>query len=656
MFTNSQEIFQSIFEESPIGKEIFDVEGWLQDINRSCLEIFGISGITRIMKFNLFSDPNIPESEKERLRRGEMVRCECAFDFEKIKRSGLYRTSRLGTAMIDLIITPLRKDGQITGFLAQLQDISEQKLTEEALRQSEEKYRLLVNQIPAVVFRGYPDWSLDVYDRKIETLTGYPKEDFDSRRLKWCDLILPEDYLSAQQKFVQGLETTRSYVAEYRIRKKSGDCVWIRAEARIFLIPQGGIDFVSGIFIDITAQKDLENTLTRAYRELHQTQEIFMQQERLRIMGQIASGIAHDVSNHLVPIIGTLDLVLQGDEALPTPLQGYFEAIHVAATDIASTIDRLRDFYRLQKQGELSTINLNLIIEQAINLTRFRWKNETQRHGRVIEVSRDLQADLPRFTGIESEIRDALINLMLNAIDAIPEHGSITLRSRFRDGQVILEIEDSGQGMDEETLRCCTTPFFTTKGLQGSGLGLVMVKGTMERYQGKLEINSRPGEGTTARLYFPYQEAAEPVFPELRELLAETYPLHILYVEDEPAVQAVTRELLERDNHRVVVASDGQTALGTLFFGQHKHRPFDLVITDLGMPYMNGYELAAQIKKEYPHIPVAILTGWEIIPVDDQEKSQADFLLNKPIRLERLRELIREVVSRKTDRKPGISP
>jgi PAS domain S-box-containing protein len=656
MFTHSKEVFQSIFEESPIGKEIFDAEGWLRDINRSCLEIFGISGITRIMRFNLFRDPNIPESEKERLRRGETVRCECAFDFEKIRQSGLYQSSRFGTAIIDLIITPLNKSGKMMGFLAQLQDISEQKATEEALRQKEERYRLLVNQIPAVVFRGYGDWSIDVYDRKIEDLTGYPKEDFDSRRLKWHDLILPEDLQPAKQKFVEGLKTNRSYLREYRIRKKSGEIVWIRAEARIFLTPQGKIDHISGIFIDISAQKDLEESLTQAYQELHQTQGIFMQQERLRIMGQIASGIAHDISNHLVPIIGHLDLLLHGDEALPAPLKEKYEAIQTAATDIASTIDRLRDFYRLQKQGEISPINLNLIIEQAINLTSFRWKNETQRHGRVIEVKQDLQPDLPQVTGVESEIRDALINLVLNAIDAIPHHGHITLRSWFGDSQVILEVEDTGQGMEEETLRRCPEPFFTTKGLRGSGLGLVMVKGTMERYQGNVEINSKPGEGTTIRLYFPYQEALKPAFPEPRELPAESYPLRILYVEDEPTVQAITRKMLEKDNHKVVAASDGQSALGTLFFSQHKNSPFDLVITDLGMPFMDGYEVTAQIKKEYPHLPVAILTGWESVPVSEQEKSQADFLLNKPIRLEKLRELIREIISRKTGGKAGLSP
>lgn len=647
MHTRRPESLQSVFDESPIGKEIFAADGRLQDINRSCLEIFGLAKIPRNLEFNLFSDPNIPESEKDKLRQGETIRCECHFDFEKIKQRGLYQTSRSGAAILDFIISPLKKNDQIIGFLAQLQDISAQKQTEDALRQSEEKYRLLVQQIPAVVFQSYPDGSIDFYDRKIEALTGYPKQDFDSRRLKWPDLILPEDLPSAQQKLTTALTTARSYIGEYRLRQKSGKTIWVREEALIFFNPLGEIDHVSGIFIDITAQKDLEENLTRAYRELHQTQEIVMQQERLRIMGQIASGIAHDISNHLVPIIGHLDLLLHSDEALPAPLQEKYEAIQTAATGIASTIDRLRDFYRLQKQGEISSVNLNVIIEQAIELTRFRWKNETQRHGRVIEMGQDLQTDLPQFIGVESEIRDALINLILNAIDAMPHHGSITIKSRFREAHVILEVEDTGKGMDQETLRRCTDPFYTTKGLRGSGLGLVMVKGTMERYQGRVEISSQPGAGTVARLYFPYQKAIGLTFPEPREPAIELTPLHILYVEDEPAVQAITRKMLEKDGHQVVVAGDGQTALATLFFGQHKHRPFDLVITDLGMPFMNGYELTTQIKLEYPEIPVAILTGWESCPVDDDEKSQADFLLNKPIRLEKLRELIREIISRK---------
>lgn len=374
---------------------------------------------------------------------------------------------------------------------------------------------------------------------------------------------------------------------------------------------------------DFTEQKNLEERLVQVCQELRQTQEMVMRQERLRILGQMASGIAHDISNSLMPILTNLDFLLD-DDALSPILKDRYEAMHIAAQDIVSTINQLRGFYRLPQEEKPGLIDLNRMVEQAVNLTRFRWKDKAQQQGRIIEIKLDLQPALPRVAALESEIRGVLVNLLLNSIDAIIDNGCIIIRSRFQGSHIVLEVEDTGQGMEEATLQRCTEHFFTTKGLEGSGLGLAMVKDTIRRCHGKVEMKSTVGEGTTVRLSFLCPEDMKPASTAPEELPATPPHLHILHVEDDPDMQTNIRQELEQDGHKVVVADNGPQALDKFFSGGNKDLSFDLVIADLQKPPVTSHELLLQITKKLPDIPV--------------------FFLNKSFRLENLRGLIRKAI------------
>jgi signal transduction histidine kinase/ActR/RegA family two-component response regulator len=399
-------------------------------------------------------------------------------------------------------------------------------------------------------------------------------------------------------------------------------------------------------------QAQLHAELEKAYNELRQTQQNVMQQERLRALGQMASGIAHDVNNALSPIVGFADLLNRGETGLTDNGKKYLNYIKTAGEDIAHIVARLREFYRQRDSGEaLQSLDLNNLVHQVIDMTRPRWRDIPQGRGVMIEMRSDFDADLTTLVGIESEIREALTNLIMNAVDALPNGGIITVRTRMgsrgpaKDAptHVMLEVGDTGMGMDEETRRRCLEPFYSTKGKRGTGLGLAMVFGVMERHGGQIDIQSEQGKGTVIRLIFPIRtlSGTEPLPSRTAEA---TGPLHILCIDDEPLLRELLREILERDGHKVIVADGGQSGVDEFRAAARGPQPFDIVLTDLGMPYFDGRQVAKTIKTEFPGTPVIMLTGWgSFMKEDGDMPDQINGILSKPPRSNELREMLRRV-------------
>lgn len=403
-------------------------------------------------------------------------------------------------------------------------------------------------------------------------------------------------------------------------------------------------------------QAQLYQDLHKAYDELRQTQQAIMQQERLKALGQMASGIAHDINNALSPIIGFSDLIIQMQPDLGTAARKHLNYIKTAGQDIAHIVQRLRDFYRPRGAETLLMLNLNHLVEQVVDMTRPRWRDIPQSRGIMIEMKVELDPEVPEFAGIETEIREALTNLILNAVDAMPKGGVILIRSRntrFGAGQdhpgsdhVVLEIIDSGIGMDEKTRQRCFEPFFSTKGKRGTGLGLAMVYGVMERHEGKIEVDSEENRGTTVRLIFPVIKIEEDTSNGADDTVPG--PFRILCVDDEPPVRELIREMLERDGHKIEVAEGGQAGIEAFRAALKRNQPFDAVITDLGMPYVDGREVAATIKRESPSTPVIMLTGWgAFMKKDDSTPSEVDGILSKPPHLAEVRAILRKIVKGK---------
>ena len=401
-------------------------------------------------------------------------------------------------------------------------------------------------------------------------------------------------------------------------------------------------------------QAQLYEALQEAYDDLRQTQQNVMQHERLRALGQMSSGIAHDINNAISPAMVYAEL-LQQDPSLSPEARASLGTIERAMDDVAATVARLREFYR-ERAPEVSLVpvQLNAVARQVLDLTRAKWVGMAQRTGVVIRTQMELADNLPEIMGAENEIREALTNLIFNAVDAMPGGGTITVRTgviheaaasadEAAQERVFLEVADNGIGMDEATQRRCLEPFFTTKGEQGTGLGLAMVYGTIERHSAEIEVDSTVGEGTTMRMIFsvPAAKAAAPVEPVATEPLPTAQ--RILIVDDDPVLLESLRDALELDNHTVVAAPGGQEGIDKFHEALQRDESFAVVITDLGMPYVDGRQVATAVKAASASTPVILFTGWGQRMIANQEiPPHVDRVLSKPPKLRDLRAALAE--------------
>ena len=400
-------------------------------------------------------------------------------------------------------------------------------------------------------------------------------------------------------------------------------------------------------FSDITERHRSEAELQRSHRQLEETlaqlkttQRQVLQQERLRAMGEMASGIAHDFNNSLSPIVGFAELLMRRPDMPTETAQQYVKLINTAARDAASVIRRLRELYRERAESTPdAAVDLGRCLEEATALTEPRWKSQAQSRGLTIKVVRDV-AEIPVILGDPGAIREMLTNLIFNAVDAMPEGGTITMRARVDGDDVLLTVADTGTGMSEEVRRRCLEPFFSTKDQQGTGLGLSMVQATVQRHRGTIAVDSTPGLGTTFSMRLPIHThaAATPV----EETTETPRRLRILVVEDDPLVRMAVTEQLSSQGHTVQSATNGLEGLDTFMSGR-----FDLVLTDRAMPEMGGDQLATTIKQISPTKPIIMLTGFgDLMTVKGERPPSVDAVVSKPVTLDTLSAAIRQVFAR----------
>lgn len=386
-------------------------------------------------------------------------------------------------------------------------------------------------------------------------------------------------------------------------------------------------------------------SLEMTIEELKRTQQQIIQQERLRALGAMASGIAHDLNNGLSLILGYGDLLLTNTSKFPPRSEEHRFLEHMvrAGRDNAELVERLRNFYRpCDAREERQDVDLNKLIEEAASLTAPRWEVQAEAKGATISIQTEL-GNIPRIAGSPSELREVLINLIFNSVDAMPSGGQIRIVTRLENGQVRMEFSDTGVGMTEEARQRCLEPFFTTKGEAGSGLGLAMSYGIIRRHGGTIGVTSKRHHGTTFVIELPTFEgrltsseapAEEPV-----------RGLRILVVDDHPSICDVLGGYLAVDGHTVATASSGRDGLDR-FCNEH----FDVVFTDRAMPDISGHELAAAIKRINPNEPIIMLTGLaDIVNVDDESLDDVDLVISKPAALADLRGAIQKVIPK--DRK-----
>jgi signal transduction histidine kinase/FixJ family two-component response regulator len=397
-------------------------------------------------------------------------------------------------------------------------------------------------------------------------------------------------------------------------------------------------------------QTQLYVDLQKAYDNLRVSQNTLLQQERLRALGQMASGVAHDINNAISPIALYTESLLEHEPSLSDRARSYLRTIQRAIADVAQTVTRMREFYRQRDQeSDLQPLDLNEMVDQALTLTRARWSDMTQERGVVIDVRTELARGAPKVLGTESDIRDALTNLIFNAVDAMPSGGTLTVRTREIERSAgvagfALEVSDTGSGMDEETRRRCIEPFFTTKGERGTGMGLAMVYGMAKRHGAQIEIDSAVGQGTTIRITFSIAGEHTASAPEEPSLIVASTRQRLLVIDDDPLLREALFRILEGEGHEVTTMDGGQAGIDAFTEAHQSGQPFDAVMTDLGMPYVDGRSVAAAVKKLSPGTPVILLTGWgQRLNTEQSVPANVDVLLSKPPKLPELRRTLAQI-------------
>jgi PAS domain S-box-containing protein len=418
--------------------------------------------------------------------------------------------------------------------------------------------------------------------------------------------------------FIRALagETVRG---EYRLVTRKDREVWVSITAGPLRDEHGNVSGAVWIGRDITEERG------RREREA--------QGEKLRALGQMASGVAHDLNQYLGLVAGYGDLTIRALEASQPDLQAAREALDVvtrAAMDGSETVKRLLSFARPTLDGAADTVDVGSLIREVAALTAPRWRGDAQQRGRPISVIVEVWGET-LVNGWASSLREALTNLVFNAIDALPNGGTIRLEARQRAGWVDVSVTDSGVGIPESALQHVFEPFFTTKGERGTGLGLSIVYGIVERHSGTLTIDSPPGRGATVIMSLP-AASTEQAAPPPRAQTAESSGLRILVVDDEPSITRMVAMMLGPHGHAVVTAASGEEALAIL---DTTDAPFDLILSDLGLGAgINGWDLLDQVREIAPKTRFILSTGWgaQIDPATVVARG-GEGLLPKPYRL-----------------------
>jgi signal transduction histidine kinase/CheY-like chemotaxis protein len=370
----------------------------------------------------------------------------------------------------------------------------------------------------------------------------------------------------------------------------------------------------------------------------------FAQIEKLSAIGELASGVAHDFNNTLAGILGRAQL-LQAHSNDAKEVERGLDIIIKTAKDGAHTVKRIQDFARQRRDHDFEIIAIDQLLSDVSEITRPRWKNRAEAADVYINV--DLCVTTTAMVmGDGSELREVLVNIVFNAIDAMPDGGRITLSASEIDGQVEIRVTDNGKGMTEAVRSRIFDPFFTTKGKAGMGLGLAVSYGIICRHEGTLEVESELGRGTSFVIKLAIAKQSAPAQPRENSvkpaILAAPVAVRVLVVDDEDYVRELLRDILVSLGHHVVEAEDGFKAL-ELFDSQ----TFDAVFTDIGMPGMSGWDLAWSIRERNGEIPLAILTGWgEAVSTDDQKAARVNWIISKPFLIERIAEIVKEISER----------
>ena len=448
----------------------------------------------------------------------------------------------------------------------------------------------------------------------------YGLEEFLEKDIK--EIYEPTNAVRIKSEIIPILEKHDHWEGELLGRKKGGEFFPI-------LLSLATVKDNSGKFLGIMGfTKDI-TPLKKAYQDLAQAQEALVRSERMKALGEMVGGIAHEFNNLLAGILGNTQILLQAakDPALAKRLR----TIERAALTGAEEVKRLQTFTLSSGASERKSLSLNELLQEALLITRPRWRDITHKKGIVIDVETDL-AECPPLEAEEESLRIAVINVIFNAIDALPAGGKIRARCWADERLAYLQISDTGVGMKPEILERAFEPYFTTQRPLKSGLGLSVAYGTVKKHGGDIELKSEPGRGTTVTIKLPFTPAAARKEAHAGAEKPAAAAGGILIVEDDSAISAVLTDILAHAGYAAKTNNRPRAALD-----EAQRGGFDLIIVDLGMAEMSGLEFSRRLKAASPRTRVALITGWDI-PPGQRELIEAgvDALWRKPFNVDEI--------------------
>lgn len=635
--------FEALFEAVPLAIAMFDEGLRLTRANTRYLELVNLEASQAAGRSGYDAFPNALADLTEAIDRAIGGEPSCALRIALQQRTG-------GQRIVEADFTPIAQEYGVRGVLFVASDVSEREQLREELARS-------VAQLESI-FAVIPD-SVRVFDLEGNIIHSntQARQDHESQpgtlSALW-KLDRPKT-LDGTTLFMHEHPTARALKGEtvrgetFAVRRGAGHA------AQVLEISSNPLRDAAGkIRGAVTVERDvtertrlaqelaeqvrrsaelyervsteaerLERMVEARTRELMALQDARSRERRLTAVGQLAAGVMHDVNNALNPIMAAAYL-LEVNAHDPVAVRDYAGRIAKAAETGAATAARVGRFIRQEPlQGEREElVDLSAVADEVVAMTRPLWA-ERARGGRV-HLERALGSGIV-VRGIAGELREALLNLVQNALDAMPGGGTLGIATRIVGDQASIEVSDSGQGMSDEVRERAFEPFFSTKGARGTGLGLSEVYGIVKRHRGSAEIVSTVGTGTTVRLSFP--PAGEQLVPP-QPLPPRRPAKRVLLVEDNEDGREFMQALLESDGHAVVAAGSLQEALARLD-GENGDDAFEVMLTDIGLPDGSGWELVETVRQLRPALRIGVITGWE---VRTGPGNGADFTLRKPVK------------------------
>jgi PAS domain S-box-containing protein len=512
----------------------------------------------------------------------------------------------------------IEKGSKTIGAVCTARDLSELRKAEAKAREHQSLLMNILESARESIYALDPEGHFQWCNNATISATGYKSEQIIGH--SFLDITFEADRETARENFERTLEG-KPQTYEARFFAYDGSLRYALFDTAP-LVVEGETTGVLGIARDITEQK--------------QERQRAAQADKLRALGQLASGVAHDFNNALTAILGRAQLMRRqvADESLVHNL----DVIQTAAEDAAATVRRIQTFARQSPAKEFEPLDTSVLLRDAIEITRTRWENEARLRGLRYDV--ELRADCPYYVlGSASELREVYVNLIVNAVDAMPLGGRLTISCERLNDRLLLRFTDTGLGMTEDVRERIFEPFYTTKGANGTGLGLAVSYGIIERHEGQINVESELGRGTTFEIDLPAADRTI-VTESKTSTLYDAPSMNVLVIDDEDFVRETLADMLTMLGHKVTAVEGGRAALEKLAAVD-----FELVFTDLSMPEMDGWEVAREIRRRFGiEMSVILVTGHGAgTPVAPGDEHLINGIIGKPFDFDQIAEIIASI-------------